>query len=198
MFKTIACALGLALTAEAGPHLGRCPRNYSPQATLDLDRYVGEWYEIHRDKWTPFEILLGCDTAKYTAQPDGTVSVQNQGHRFIQGWSGVTGTAVVADTGDASLIVSFGGNVPSPSDTPNYTVLSTDYETYSIVYGCGNIMGVASWDFLWILSRTPEISDQDMLTYIGIIEDKLPSYEFFKNSIETRQGRTCPYDKQPE
>lgn len=166
-------------------------------ASLDLDRYVGTWYEIHRDKFTPFEILLGCDVAEYTANDDGTITVKNSGHRPIQGWSSVTGVAVPADTGDASLIVSFSGQTPSPSDEPNYTVLDTDYETYSIVYGCSNFFGVASFDFLWILAREPELDDQKMLDLLDKIEDKLPDYGFFKNSIETRQGRTCPYSKRP-
>ena len=156
MLKTFASALGfIAMTADAAPRLSRCPKDYSPMATLDLDRYLGTWYEIHRDKYTPFEILLGCDVAEYTANDDGTITVANSGHRFIQGWSGVNGSAVVADTGDASLVVSFSGKTPSPSDKANYTVLDTDYETYSIVYSCGDILGVASFDFLWILAREP-------------------------------------------
>lgn len=199
MIKTFATALGLmAMEASAAPRLRRCPRDYSPMESLDLDRYLGTWYEIHRDKFTPFEILLGCDIAEYTANDDGTITVKNSGHRPIQGWSSVEGSAVLADTGDASLIVSFSGNTPSPSDEANYTVLDTDYETYSIVYSCGNIFGLASFDFLWILAREPQLDDQKMLELIGKIEDKLPDYGFFKNSIETRQGKTCPYSKRPE
>ena len=108
------------------------------------------------------------------------------------------GPAVLADTGDASLIVSFSGEMPKSSDKPNYTVLDTDYETYSIVYSCGDVLGLASFDFLWILAPEPELDDMKMLELIGKIEDKLPDYGFFKHSIETRQGRSCPYSKRPE
>ena len=103
-----------------------------------------------------------------------------------------------ADSGDASLIVGFNGKTPKPSDKANYTVLDTDYETYSVVYSCGGFLGLASFDFLWIMSREPELDDAKMLELIGKVEDRLPDYGFFKNSIETRQGRTCPYDKRPE
>merc|ERR1712154_181030 len=189
MIKTFAAALGLmAMEASAAPRLRRCPRDYSPMESLDLDRYLGTWYEIQ----------LGCDIAEYTANDDCTITVKNSGHRPIQGWSSVEGSAVLADSGDASLIVSFSGNTPSPSDEANYTVLDTDYETYSIVYSCGNIAGLASFDFLWILAREPQLDDQKMLELIGKIEDTLPDYGFFKNSIETRQGKTCPYSKRPE
>jgi len=84
MFKSFTSALALlAMGAQAAPRFSSCPKDYSPMAELDLDRYLGQWYEIHRDKWTPFEILLGCDVATYTANDDGTVGVRNQGHRFI-------------------------------------------------------------------------------------------------------------------
>ena len=77
-------------------------------------------------------------------------------------------------------------------------MLDTDYETYSIVYSCGGFLGLASFDFLWILSREPTLDDEKLLELIGKVEDKLPDYGFFKNSIQTRQGRSCPYDKRPE
>ena len=80
----------------------------------------------------------------------------------------------------------------------NYTVLDTDYETYSIVYSCSTIFGSASFDLLWILAREPELDEEKMLELIEKIEDKLPSYDFFENSIETRQGRSCPYSKRNE
>merc|ERR1712087_667668 len=107
-------------------------------------------------------------------------------------------SGVQANTGDASLVVGFGGKTPKPTDNPNYTVLDTDYETYSIVYSCGGFLGLASFDFLWILSREPTLDDAKLLELIGKVEDKLPDYGFFKNSIQTRQGRSCPYDKRPE
>ena len=84
MFKSFTSALALAIGAEAAPRfLASCPKDYSPIPTLDLDRYLGQWYEIRRDKYTPFEIALGCDVATYTANEDGTVGVHNQGHRPI-------------------------------------------------------------------------------------------------------------------
>ena len=78
-------------------------------------------------------------------------------------------------------------------------MLDTDYETYSIVYSCADLFdGIVSFDYLWFLAREPELSDQKMLELIGKVEERLPNYGFFKNSVETRQGRTCPYSKRPE
>ena len=80
---TAAAAAALALTASAAPRLGGCPKDYSPMETLDVNRYAGEWYEIVRDKYTPFEILSGCEVVEYTLNDDGTVGVYNSEHRFI-------------------------------------------------------------------------------------------------------------------
>ena len=197
MYK-LASSVALALGVQAGPRRGGCPKDYSPMANFDVDRYAGLWYEIVRDKYTPFELVQGCDLAEYTHNADDTVTVHNMGHRFFQGWSGAKAQAVVADTGDASLVVSFNGKAPDASHKPNYTVLDTDYETYSIVYSCGSApFNLASWDFLWILSRTPKIDDDKMLELIGKIEHALPNYGFFDNHHMTRQEFRCDYDKRP-
>ena len=61
------------------------------------------------------------------------------------------GTAVPAGDG---LAVSFEG-MPELDNDPNYFVLDTDYDNYSIVYSCGNFAGLFTFDMLWILARKP-------------------------------------------
>ena len=179
-------AISLAATATAGPSFGACDKSYSPMETFDVDSYSGLWYEISRDKYTFFEALQSCVTATYTANDDGTVGVNNQAYMPIRGWSGGKAIAVPADTGDASLIVDFSGQTPDPSQTPNYTVLDTDYETYTVVYSCSNIAkGLASFEFLWILSRTPTLDDATMISIVEKIDAKLPKYNYFRNQHQT-------------
>ena len=105
----------------------------------------------------------------------------------------------MADTGDASLVVDFSGKTPSPSDKANYTVLDTDYDTYTVVYSCAEFFdGVASFDYLWILARENQLDDATMLEIIAKIDEKVPNYDFFKNNSQHRHGMTCPYSKRPE
>ena len=136
--------------------------------------------------------------AEYTANDDATVTVSNSAWRPLQGWTNGKAAAVVADTGDASLIVSFTGKTPDPSDKANYTVLDTDYETYSVVYSCGSALDLVSFDFLWILAREKELDDAAMMSIVTKIEDTLPNYHFWSNHQMTHQGRLCPYDSRPE
>ena len=58
---TLACTL--ALSAAAAPHFNACPKDFKPMETLDVNRYAGKWFEISKDKYTPFELASGCTFA---------------------------------------------------------------------------------------------------------------------------------------
>ena len=200
MFRnTIAVSSLLALGAQAAPRFG-CPQDYKPMESFDIDRYAGKWYEVMRDKYTPFELGAGCVMAEYTPSTDGSgiITVQNSARRPIFGWTDIKGPAVQADTGDASLVVSFHGKDPDPSSKANYTVLDTDYETYSVVYSCGDILGTFGFDFLWILAREKELEKDIMDKIVANIKKKIPSYGYESNIFETYQGKRCddsPFDQ---
>ena len=53
MFKTMS-AMALLQGASATYSEGACPKISTVQ-NLDPKQYVGQWYEIARDKKTPFE-----------------------------------------------------------------------------------------------------------------------------------------------
>jgi apolipoprotein D and lipocalin family protein len=117
---------------------------------VDLNRYMGTWYEIAR---FPFRVQEGCfgTTATYALQSDGTVSVLNQCRKGSFGGqlSTAEGTARVVDrTTNAKLTVTFFW--PFSGD---YWIidLGQDYE-YAVV-------SVPSRRYLWILSRTPAMPD---------------------------------------
>ena len=93
---------------------------------------------------------------------ESTVKVNNRNYGWF-GWSNMFGTAAVSDRGDASLSVKFWDRVPSPTDKPNYTVMETDYDSYTIVYSCSDqFWGYASFDYLWILSREPTMAEDSL------------------------------------
>lgn len=118
---------------------------------VDVERYLGKWYEIAKYP-VFFERGLVGVTAEYSLRDDGKVRVVNKGFRgsFDGKVSSVTGKAKIADTStNAKLTVQFG---PIPfSFRPNYWIiaLGDDYEYAVVSDRCRRT--------LWILSRTPQM-----------------------------------------
>ena len=106
MYKFVSLSAAIASTASAAFHWGGCPADYKPQATFDVERYSGVWYEILVDKYIPFELFSSCVQAEYTLQEDNSVIVNNRNYGW-NGWTDMFGTAVQTEKGDASLSVKF-------------------------------------------------------------------------------------------
>ncbi|HOP41182.1 MAG TPA: lipocalin family protein [Geobacteraceae bacterium] len=116
-------------------------------ARVNLSRYMGTWYEIAR---YPNDFQKGCrqSTATYTLRDDGRVTVVNR-CRVESGNKEAHGTAKVVDpTTNAKLKVTFFW--PFYGD---YWILDLgEHYDYAIV-------GTPDRNYLWILSRTPEMSE---------------------------------------
>ena len=65
------------------------------------------------------------------------------------------GSASVKDCPNGQAIVNFPFTLED--DFPNYLILDTDYDTYSLVYGCKEEDPVANF---WILARTPTLEEE--------------------------------------
>lgn len=117
----------------------------SPIDSLDLNRYLGCWYEIARFDHR-FERGVEFAKANYTPREDGKISVVNSG---IKNWKlkEAKGKAKLTNT-PALLRVSFFG--PFYGDY-RVMLLDTNYQ-YALV-------GSGSDNYLWILSRTPKLSE---------------------------------------
>lgn len=139
--------------------------NNSTVGSLDLNRYLGDWYEIARFNHS-FERGLTHAKANYSLNTDGTVTVTNSG---IKNGKSKTSIGKAKTTDTAGLLrVSFFG--PFYSDY-RVMMLSEDYK-YALV-------GSGSSNYLWILSRTPEVPDDilnnilDVASKLGYDTDKL-------------------------
>ena len=117
----------------------------APVAALDLNRYLGEWYEIARFDHS-FERGVEQAKANYTLKDDGTIEVVNSGIKNGKPKTAV-GKGKTTDT-PGLLRVSFFG--PFYAD---YRVMQIDKD-YSHA-----LVGSSSADYLWILSRTPGLPE---------------------------------------
>ena len=136
--------VALAAIAVAGCVSGPKVDN-APVAALDLNRYLGEWYEIARFDHS-FERGIERAKANYTLNEDGTIKVVNSGVK-----DGKPKTAIgkgKRTDAPALLRVSFFG--PFHAD---YRVMMIDANYKYALVGSGGA------DYLWILSRTPTLAD---------------------------------------
>lgn len=118
--------------------------------SVDLDRYLGRWYEIAR---LPNGFERDCEgvTAHYTRKPDGMIRVVNTCRAGAPDGTprSATGRAKIVDqVSNAKLKVSFFG--PFWGD---YWILWRA-DDYSL-----SLVGEPSGRYLWILSRTPTLDD---------------------------------------
>ncbi len=118
---------------------------------VDLNRYLGLWYEIARLPMY-FEKNLVAVTAEYSLRKDGKIMVKNSGDvKVIGGRRKVAiGRAWVPDPSEsAKLKVSFFG--PFSAD---YWIIELDTEEYSYA-----VVGEPDRKYFWILSRTPVMDE---------------------------------------
>lgn len=140
-------------------NLSGCSDPMSPLAeqtivrSFDPAQYLGTWYEIARLD-NRFEKGLEQVTANYTLQADGSIKVVNRGFDpQKKDWSEAVGKAKFIDPANADgsrtgrLKVSFFG--PFYGDY-NILIVDKPYYNYALVS--------SGSDYLWILSRTPQLT----------------------------------------
>lgn len=125
----------------------------TPIKALNLNRYLGEWYEIARFDHR-FERGMEQTKAVYSLNADGTINVTNSGiksgkPKVAKGKAKLTKTP-------ALLRVSFFG--PFYADY-RIMLLDKDYR-YALI-------GSGSDDYLWILSRSPQLTENQRKTILN-------------------------------
>ena len=119
---------------------------------LDLEKYMGKWYEIARFPHRFEKDLVGV-TATYSLRDNGKINVINQGYLFEPGGKLKTakGKAKIPDRNEiGKLKVSF-----FLFFYADYYILELDTENYQWA-----MIGSSSDRYLWILNRTPQIDPE--------------------------------------
>ncbi|KJS86264.1 MAG: hypothetical protein JM58_07130 [Peptococcaceae bacterium BICA1-8] len=128
-------------------------------AIVNLERYLGTWYEIARFSHT-FEKGLDNVTATYNLKSDGKIEVINAGLKNGEK-SVAKATAWIPDKScTGKLLVSFFRPIKS-----EYKIIKLDEENYSFA-----VVTSSSKNYLWILSREPKISDElynDLISFVS-------------------------------
>jgi len=160
--------LGIVVILASAVQISGCGAMNAPLAVVDyvdLERYLGRWYEIAR---YPSSFETGCVgvTADYSLRDDGRIRVLNTCiESTLDGPERtIEGSARIADSStNARLKVTFFW--PFEGD---YWIIDLD-EDYSYA-----VVGAPDRRFLWILSRTPTMNEE---LYQQIL-DSLPERGF--------------------
>jgi apolipoprotein D and lipocalin family protein len=133
------------------------PEDVVPVESFDTARYLGKWYEIARLDHS-FERGLDHVTAEYTMRDDGGLRVINKGYSSEdKEWKEAEGKAYfVDDSSEGHLKVSFFGPFYG-----SYVVFELDKDNYQYAFVAGY-----NKSYLWLLSRTPEVSDDIVARFI--------------------------------
>ena len=126
--------------------------------SVDLNRYLGNWYEIARFDHS-FERGMEYAMAHYTMRDDGKIDVLNTG---IKDGRAKDAKGIAKTTNQQGLLrVSFFG--PFFSD---YRIMMLD-ENYQYV-----LVGGSTNRFLWILSRTPQLDEATLSLILAEAEHR--------------------------
>ncbi|MBP0598967.1 lipocalin family protein [Herbaspirillum sp. LeCh32-8] len=148
-------ALSLSLAA-----MSVCALTYAQEVktvpAVDLKRYAGTWYEIAKFPNGFQKKCISNTTAQYSAREDGEINVVNR-CKTADGNDEAQGVArVVPGSNNSKLQVRF---APAwlgwlPMVWGDYWIMELDAQ-YTLV-----TVGSPSREYLWILSRTPTITEE--------------------------------------
>ena len=131
---------------------------------VDLDRYLGTWYEIARLPNRFQDQCVGNVTADYRRLENGNIEVRNRCLQASGEPDEARGVARVVDsTSNAKLEVSFVSLFGWRLFWGDYWILDlgVDYD-YAVI-------GMPSRRYAWILSRTPQLSPERRRRIDGVL-----------------------------
>lgn len=153
-------------------------------ASVDLQRYLGLWYEICRLPMKYEDATARDITAHYSLQDNGKIRVDN---RCIDEDGKPTqsiGEAEALDASNAKLTVTF---LPEllrwiPFTRGDYWILKLDPE-YRL-----SLVGDPQREFLWLLAREPQVSAAEQEDYLG--HARALGYDLSKLITPRQSGKT--------
>ena len=208
-FGTAALLASIAMSGQEvsaiGFHwgIGWCdPFGPSVVKDLDIERYMGNWYNVVGDKDFNGDDYR-CATATYTLKKDEwwnpyPVEVLNRkdsGGTVSDGkCNGIFGRQACARArctwGNGACNVKFG-----LAPDANYLILDVDYDSHALIYNCDTWLGLFYTNAMWINSRAGTISDANKSNLKNILKDRVPSfiYPADEQMVDVDQVTNCNY-----
>jgi apolipoprotein D and lipocalin family protein len=130
---------------------------------VDLEKYMGRWYEIARLP-NSFEEGLKCVTAEYQLKENGRIKVINSGTQIEN-----------PDVRNQSVGIAKMPNAAEPGKL-KVSFFRPFWGKYQIMQLDSNyqytLIGTPSRKYLWILARTPQLDDNTKAMLVSYAKDK--------------------------
>ena len=176
LLSAVFALASVAATAQAAP---LPPLKSVGSGKVDLNLYQGRWYQIAYYPNTFQKQCVAGTTADYVLQSNGTVQVTNQCRKADGTLSKAVGAAritppkilgvpVAKGTDTSKLEVRFAPAALSFINAvwaPYWVIQLADDYRYAVI-------GEPNREFLWILSRTPQLDPQDRAIINGLLQQQ--------------------------
>ncbi len=168
MYKVLAlAALALVGSVNARISAGQCGTP-ALQENFDATKYVGTWFQVAKDKNSPFE-NGNCEQARYSINADGTLRVFNS--QFDNSTQEIITADGVAKCDGPQCSVKFYWFSPSA----DYRVMTTDYENYALVYACNDVF-LGKVDYVWLLTRAQNPDQIYVDQALSVLAARVPEF----------------------
>lgn len=169
----------ILLTMLIGCSSNTIPQGIEPITGFQAEKYLGTWYEVARIN-NHFEKNIDQAFANYSLRDDGGMKVVNKGYNTeTKQWQESIGKAYfVKSPNIGALKVSFFGPFYGGY---NIVKLDNDYQTV--------LIAGSSKDYLWILSRTPCISEKTKKAYVE--KAKTIGYDVSRLNFDVQTNANC-------
>ncbi len=149
---------------------GSCPNVQFELDSLDIDRYLGTWYEVARSKSIPFE-KGNCVRATYSKSADGKgIDVLNQGTLDDGSPNDIKGKAFFTKN-PLKFKLQFADSFIAKFFKGDYEIVNTDYDNFALIYACTDLY-VCKNEWFWVLSRDPRISQEKLDEFLAYYRNK--------------------------
>ncbi len=180
LVATTLVAMGITINAYA-----KTDKPLQTVDYVDVERYMGKWYEIARLPMPYQQQCVANVSANYHLNADGSITVINRCQTASGEESVSEGLAKAVSQDNSKLTVTF---LPKwlrwlPVGDAPYWVMALD-ENYQSA-----MVGQPSREYLWILSRTPVMDDN---TYQAYLDKAVAQGYKLDGLIETPQTATMP------
>ena len=175
--------LAIITFASCDFHWGGCPKVKYEIDKFELPKYNGSWFEVIRSKSIPFE-KGNCIEDIYSITGNRSFNVTAK--EVYNGVEIITQGKAEPTDNQFQFQLAFEMGILTGLIKGDYQIINTDYKNFSVIYSCTDLR-IARLEYIWVMSRTQSVSQNDLNNYSRFLLNKFGIQEntlFFNNQTD--------------